>query len=76
MSDQQTTPADSLLGASARDAPRKLSYLPEAATADQRERARSSALYQRGDMRLVWVNEGDLAIMLLNREATSYGKQD
>ena len=71
-----TAPADSLLGGSARNAPRKLSYLPEAATAEQRERARSSALYQRGDMRLVWVNESDLAIMLLNREAVSYGRQD
>lgn len=70
------TLANSLLGSSASDAPRKLSYLPETATAEQRERARSSALYQMGNMRLVWINEGDLAVMLLNREAVSYGKQD
>lgn len=29
-------------------------------TGAQREQAKSSALYQHGDMRLVWVNEGDL----------------
>ena len=27
---------------------------------EMREKARSSPLYQRGDMTLVWVNEGDL----------------
>ena len=37
-----------------------LNYIPANATAEQREEARSSTLYSRGDMQLAWVNSGDL----------------
>lgn len=62
------------LGASARGKPLALRFLPSPATAEQREAARASALYQQGDMRLVWVNEGDLTRLMMGGEAISYGK--
>jgi hypothetical protein len=37
-----------------------MDYLPETPTPEQRERARASDLYRRGDLRLVWVQESDL----------------
>lgn len=39
---------------------RFLRYVAVPATEAQREMARQSDLYSRGDMALVWVNEGDL----------------
>jgi hypothetical protein len=49
-------------------------FLPAFPTDDQRKAAQRSALYGQGDMRLVWVNEGDLAIRAIAGEAVSYGK--
>lgn len=52
-----------------------LRYVPAAATAEQREAARQSALFIRGDMRLVWVSEADLATLQLQGKAVSYGDE-
>lgn len=66
---------DALLGGSTRPEARpRLRYVPAPATPQQQEVARSSALYQAGDMRLVWINEGDLACMVMSGEAVSYGR--
>lgn len=76
MADESNTTADDLLGGSTRGpSPVLLRYLPEAATEDQKERARQSALWQRGDMRLVWISEGDLATLAMTGKAVSYGKR-
>lgn len=47
-----------------------LSVLPEYPTEAQRTRAGHSALYSRGDMVLVWVNEGDLCQLNHSNPAT------
>lgn len=75
----QTTRRGWLMSSSAYDPGHRVplvSYLPEQPTAEQRERARQSALFRRGDMRLVWVAESDLATLHMQGEAVSYGKQD
>lgn len=47
-------------------------YIPACeVTGAQREQAKSSSLYQHGDMKLVWVNEGDLCQYWLNSLASS-----
>ena len=58
------------------DGRRALRFLPVAATEQQRKEARMSALYQQGDMRLVWVNAGDLAHLQCTGRALSYGKAE
>lgn len=35
-------------------------YLPETPTQEQQDHAKTSPLYRKGDMRLIWVNEMDL----------------
>lgn len=47
-------------------------YIPACeVTGAQREQAKSSSLYQHGDMKLVWVNEGDLCQYWLNSLAAA-----
>jgi len=62
------------LGGTATGRARPMRFLPAFPTDDQRKAAQRSALYGQGDMRLVWVNEGDLAIRAIAGEAVSYGK--
>ncbi len=54
---------------------RALRFLPAEPTEKQRKEASGSVMCQLGDMRLVWVNEGDLAIMQVAKEAVNYGKE-
>lgn len=42
---------------------REVEYIIEQPTDEQRQRARASALYQKGDMKLVWISEGDLPFL-------------
>ena len=41
-----------------------VAYMRETPTQEQRDRARASEMYNRGDMILAWVNEGDLLCLL------------
>jgi hypothetical protein len=67
-----------LAAASSRDEERHvlLRYLPAAATAEQRQAARESALHRDGDMRLVWVPESDLATLTIQGRAVNWGPRD
>lgn len=51
-----------------------LAFLHVAATDEQREQCRASELWQRGDCRLGWVNEGDLCELITARPTPSEGE--